>query len=300
MSSVISDKQHLTSGDHPSDYIPFQVKDPGLEPVGIRMYFGHPLYAIASAIYAARCVSRGPLSLPVIPDGCMTMVFIIGENGAGSTDSQVRGCLCGPVDEIRRLDMKPGEELMMIHFCPGAASSLRPCDAVSMTNKVFGLEMCIKDSSQIKAAAGREISLAERVRLISKMIRIRIGNDEPNYLIRYCTDRIFRMQGGVKISQLASETGYSERYLGMLFEKHVGLSPKVYSEIIRMQNSLNKLFDGEFSSPLIELALDSGYFDHAHMNRCYRRFLHCSSGALRRRGFSCLDYGQIRPYICSD
>ena len=99
------------------------------------------------------------------------------------------------------------------------------------------------------------------------------------------------------MSELGVETGYSERYLGKVFEKYVGVSPKIYCEIMRLQSSVKKLMECSDQEPLINLALDCGFFDHAHMNRCYKRFLHCSSGALRKMGFDCLDYSEITAYL---
>ena len=33
---------------------------------------------------------------------------------------------------------------------------------------------------------------------------------------------------------------------------------------------------------LVDIAIDSGFFDHAHMNRMYKKLIHCSSGDFRR------------------
>jgi AraC-like DNA-binding protein len=166
-----------------------------------------------------------------------------------------------------------------------------------LTNSSIDIRDCIKNGNQIISAANREMEIQHKALLLSKLIRIRMKEDQSNYLIRYCTDRIFEKNGNIKISELGTETGYSERYLGKVFEKYVGISPKMYCEIMRLQNSLNKLVNGSKQEPLINLALDSGFFDHAHMNRCYKRFLHCSSGTLRKHGFSCLDYDAMDYFV---
>ena len=69
------------------------------------------------------------------------------------------------------------------------------------------------------------------------------------------------------------------------------------AEIIRLQRSLRMIFDPENKSSLLEIAMDNGYFDHAHMNRAYNRYLNCSSGALRRSGFSIIDYNKVESLI---
>lgn len=290
MSFIISDKQYLASNEKRPNYKPFVVKGSDIHPEIIDVNFGHPLYMSALDIYAITCDKTEPLNIPVIPDGCISMVFV------GSNES-MKAKLCGAIDEIKKVVLEPGETFMAIRFQPGAASSLTQESASELTNNALDIRNCIRNGNQIISAAVRDMEIRHKALLISKLIRIRMKEDQSNYLIRYCTDRIFEKSGNIKISELGRETGYSERYLGKVFEKYVGISPKMYCEIMRMQNSLKKLVEGSRQEPLINLALDSGFFDHAHMNRCYKRFLHCSSGNLRKHGFLCLDYDAMDYFV---
>lgn len=290
MSFIISDKQHLATNEKRSEYKPFVVKGPDFQPHMIDVNFGHPLYMSASDIYAITCNKTEPINVPVIPDGCISMVFI-------GTDESMEGKVCGTIDEVKKVVLNPGETFLSIRFQPSAANSLILENASSFTNSSVDIKDCIRNGSQILSAANREMEIQHKALLLSKLIRIRMKDDQSNYLIRYCTDRIYERNGNIKISELGTETGYSERYLGKVFEKYVGISPKMYCEIMRLQNSLTKLVNGSKKEPLINLALDSGFFDHAHMNRCYKRFLHCSSGTLRKHGFSCLDYDAMDFFV---
>ncbi len=290
MSFIISDKQHLASAEGRSNYKPFRANDANCHPFRIDINFGHPLYTSVSDIFAGKCSASSPINIPVIPDGCISMVFC-------GKEEDMCGRLCGTIDEIKKIELKPGELLLIMRFQPSATASILKDSANTLTNKVCDIKDYIKSGSQIIAAANRDLPVQEKVMLLSKLIRIRMKEDDASYLIRYCTDRIFEKHGNIKVSQLGTETGYSERYLGKVFEKYVGISPKIYCEIMRLQNSLVKLADASSQEPLVNLALDSGFFDHAHMNRCYRRFLHCSSGSLRKMGFVCLDYSKIDHYL---
>jgi len=51
---------------------------------------------------------------------------------------------------------------------------------------------------------------------------------------------------------------------------------------------------------LIEIALDSGFFDHAHMNRMYKKLIKISSGEFKKNMFSKVDYTLIDDYISVD
>lgn len=290
MSFVISEKQYLATTEKRSSYRPLIVEDMNIIPNVIDVNFGHPLYSSVCDIYAVECTGDEPIKIPIIPDGCVSIVFK-GKNEA------MNGYLCGVIDEIKKVTLEPGEIFLAFRFQPSAVSSIIDDSANTITNKVVDLKSNIKNGSHILSAANRDMELQHKALLLSKLIRIRMKDDQSNYLIRYCTDRIYEKQGNIKISELGAETGYSERYLGKVFEKYVGVSPKMYCEIMRLQSSLKKLVNESGQEPLINLALDSGFFDHAHMNRCYKRFLHCSSGILRKQGFDCLDYDSMDYFI---
>jgi len=290
MSFIISDKQHLATNEKRSSYKPFVVKGPEIQPYIIDVNFGHPLYMSATDIYAITCNKAEPINVPVIPDGCISMAFI-------GTNESMKAKLCGAIDEVKKVVLQPGETFLSIRFQPSTANSLILENASSIANASIDIRDCIKNGNQIVSAANRDMEIQHKALLLSKLIRIRMRDDQSDYLIRYCTDRIFEKNGNIKISELGTETGYSERYLGKVFEKYVGISPKMYCEIMRLQNSLKKLVNGSKQEPLINLALDSGFFDHAHMNRCYKRFLHCSSGVLRKHGFACLDYDAMDYFV---
>ena len=59
---------------------------------------------------------------------------------------------------------------------------------------------------------------------------------------------------------------------------------------------MDKISDNE-DARLVNIAVDSGYFDHAHMNRMYKKLVHCSSGEYKNNRFKNLDYNRIDSYI---
>jgi AraC-like DNA-binding protein len=80
----------------------------------------------------------------------------------------------------------------------------------------------------------------------------------------------FSRAGTPRIAALARDCGVSERRLGQLFDREVGLSPKVWSRLVRFQACLSAMRDGIGSA--CELADRFGYADQAHMSREVRAF----------------------------
>lgn len=289
MSFVISRKQYLAPTEERTQYEPLIFEDEGFEVKKIDVTFGHPLYTTVADIFYIKSISGEKKVLPIVPDGCMAMVFI-------GRRENIRAYICGVIDEIKKITIEPDEYYIFIRFLPGIGYSLTGQHAGSITNKALPLKENVAGGRQILSILERETQLVERIRLISKVIRVNLHSESNKYLIKYCTERILQAQGNIKVEELAAETGFTSRNIGKMFERCVGISPKLYSQIIRLQLSMMRIIEDR-DMLLMDIAIDSGFFDHAHMNRMYKKLIHCSSGEFRKNLFSTLDYDHIDNYI---
>jgi AraC-like DNA-binding protein len=67
-----------------------------------------------------------------------------------------------------------------------------------------------------------------------------------------------------RVGEVVAETGYSHRRFIALFERAVGLTPKVHCRVLRFQRALAAARDGRAWS---EVALAAGYSDQSHLVR---------------------------------
>jgi AraC-like DNA-binding protein len=90
-------------------------------------------------------------------------------------------------------------------------------------------------------------------------------------LLDHTIERLIQSHGMTRIQELARETGYSRRYLDMLFREHVGLSPKSLASILRFQS----MYRGWMQVNLRTFSKDSlyaHYYDQAHFIKEFKRF----------------------------
>lgn len=299
MSFVISNKQHLAPTEERIQYAPKIFAEEGISVTKLDLAFGHPLYTSAIDIFYMQMEEERTEGqyVPIVPDGCMSMVF----KGKINHDEPSKGYLCGASDEIKKIYIAPEEYYVFIRLIPGTGYSLikNGRGASSISNSALPVKGSVVGEEQILSILEREIQMSERAGLISKVIRVNLQNEPDRYIIKYCTERIFRSNGNVKVEELANETGFTSRHIGKLFEKCVGVSPKVYAQIIKLQTSMDKIIENS-DKRLVEIALDSGFFDHAHMNRMYKKLIGISSGEFKKTMFSKLDYTLIDDYISTD
>ncbi|MEZ4667734.1 MAG: helix-turn-helix domain-containing protein [Anaerolineae bacterium] len=96
-------------------------------------------------------------------------------------------------------------------------------------------------------------------------------NMENYSLLDHTIDILIQSSGMMRIQELAAETGYSKRYLDMLFKEHVGLSPKSLAGILRFQN-IYQLLAQEHAAAYLNDNLYIYYYDQAHFIKEFKRF----------------------------
>lgn len=79
---------------------------------------------------------------------------------------------------------------------------------------------------------------------------------------------------------MTQASGLSRRQLERRFAATVGMSPARYLQVLRFQRALKRL-DGT-DDALLDVALETGYFDQPHFNRDIRRFTGLSPTDYRR------------------
>ena len=72
--------------------------------------------------------------------------------------------------------------------------------------------------------------------------------------------KIMTNEGNISIHQINGQLNLSKRRLQQLFQKHIGLSPKAYSKVVKMQSHTFKLLNGK----KLDHVVPDGYYDQSH------------------------------------
>jgi transcriptional regulator GlxA family with amidase domain len=92
------------------------------------------------------------------------------------------------------------------------------------------------------------------------------------------TKRLITAGGAVRLTAVARECDLSLRQMERRFQAQVGMTPRLFANIVRFRAVFDKL-NGHDRPDWVGLANDAGYFDQSHMNRDFRRFLGLSPSA---------------------
>jgi AraC-like DNA-binding protein len=96
-------------------------------------------------------------------------------------------------------------------------------------------------------------------------------NDKEYTLLDHTVDMLAQTHGMMRVQELATDLGYTKRYLDRLFQEHVGVSPKLLASILRFQ----EVYQGwmQHKSPtFFRYQWPAYYYDQSHFIKEFKRF----------------------------
>lgn len=181
----------------------------------------------------------------VVPDACVDLIW------SGEELS-----IAGPDTKARVVALAPGTRLVGLRLRPGAAGAVlglpasELCDVSPSADDVLGRDAAAALLEQLAAGADPHA-------LLLRAVQSR-GACEPDSLVQAAIVALGRPRA--RVAPVAAELGVSARQLQRRLSDAVGYGPKMLARVLRLRR-LQLLAP----APLVELALDAGYTDQAHM-----------------------------------
>ena len=144
------------------------------------------------------------------------------------------------------------------------------------------LEEVVRDTPGIEGALAAAEGWVARRRRSS-----RVRESEARPAVRL----ILSCRGAIRIEEVARSLGWSRRRLERAFAREVGISPKRFARIVRLNGVLVSLDETE-RSRAVDVALGAGYFDQSHL---LRDFQDLAGAPPRRLGGGELSRQLVRP-----
>ena len=216
-----------------------------------------------------------PTIQKIIPDGFPEMIFHFGDPYLIKLKSkwsiQSSSLLGGQITGHFYLKNTGISSILGIKFKPTAVGLLFDIDMHSLTDRVVSLRaLGHPDLKIIGNLVKKADSHSARINAVVQYISENLSfiDDLP---INNAVEKILLSNGTIPVSDICRDTGCSERQLERLFKRYIGLSPKLYSRIIRFayifqQGQGSKKMNGS------ELGIASGYYDQSHFIRNFKAF----------------------------
>lgn len=161
---------------------------------------------------------------------------------------------------------------------PGAARALFGCPAGQLSGQHLDLSVlwgAAAEETVERLAAATPGLVVER--LWSEILTARSAGFSLHPAVAEALSGFAR---GWTVAEAVRRSGYSHRRFTTLFRDDVGLAPKAWCRIRRLQRAVDRLSQGIGS--LAEVAADTGYSDQAHFTREFQSIAGVSPGEYRR------------------
>jgi AraC-like DNA-binding protein len=207
--------------------------------------------------------SHAPGKLRLFSDGNTGIVFSTSGSLTLNTQPLPDAFLYGQISDYKDIGCHGPAELFIIVFRPDAFHRLFNIAGDELKDKILPLTDV---SGELYKSVFSTPTINKKITGAEAFFNTLSPGADP--LITASLDYIVKQQGQVTINQLISFTGLHPRQLERKFTTAIGLSPKKFSGITRMNLFLKQLRRQKLS--LTQCAYESGYYDQAHLIREFR------------------------------
>ncbi len=176
----------------------------------------------------------------------------------------------GTASYVTRIDA--AQAVLTIHFRPAGALPFVGIPLGDLENACVGLDdLWGRQGSALHERLIATPSPTRRVQLVESFLldRLEHQSSEPHRGVAAVLGAIAR-DPSMRVSRAQTMTGLSPRRLAAAFRAEVGLAPKAFQQVRRLQAALELLDAGATQGATI--AADLGYFDQSHFVREFRSF----------------------------
>jgi len=228
-----------------------------------------------------------------LPDGSMDLLIDLTEspkklfhNEEGSSfTTYKKSWISGMKTEYILIDASVST-MIGVHFRPGGASPFFSFPISELNDTTIEMDCIWKtEIHSIRDAILNTPEIENKFKILEKYFFQKAKNKlEPNLFVSYAIDQLQQSQVLWTIEQLSNKIGITQKHLISLFNKHVGLSPKLFARIARFQKVIKEV-ETKRCIEWTSVAYDCGYYDQAHFIKEFQAFSGINPSAyLTQRG----------------
>ncbi len=249
------------------------------------VYPPSPALAAAVECYWLLEGAAGAEPQPIVPDGRVEIVLHFGDrferhHRDGRVERQDPALLVGQILAPIHLACPGRAGVAAIRLRPAASRAMSGCPAAELTGRAIDLDAVAGSTATLRERLALAAGDRARVALLESWLRPRL-RAEPARDVAAAVDAILASPGAVTLPAVAARAGIGARQLERRFLADVGMPPKTFARIARLQRALSRIAAG---ASLAEAAHACGYYDQPHMARDFARLAETSPSAWSASG----------------
>jgi AraC-like DNA-binding protein len=228
----------------------------------------------------------------IVPSGTMELVINLRDDEVRIHDreqpeKQKRfsgAVVSGTYSSAFVIDAMQHESMLGVHFKPGGAFPFLGTLATELTDAHADLaDLWGQSALELRERLCTVITHRKRFHVMEEVLTNRLRRSRKGHPAVAIALHLLDPAGpGAPIRDVAQEVGICQRRLSQVFAAHVGLSPKLFSRILRFERA-RVLADQVKRLDWAQLASTCGYFDQSHLINDFKEFSGLSPTEYLRR-----------------
>lgn len=210
-------------------------------------------------------LTAAPYRQTIFPDACVDIIINMGNASLSVNDNIVlapgNSYLVGPMSERSQVINPPGTRLLGIRFRPGAFNSFYKFPLHEIRDKIVEFS---DRGILAMACSGKHV-----IKRIDRHFQQQPPSSTTLLSIMNCLQQC---NGQVSINELAQKYHMSIRTLERLVKNSTGITVKKTAGIIRFQYALKQLKQHNVMGSLLDVAIEAGYYDEAHLSNEIKKY----------------------------
>jgi AraC-like DNA-binding protein len=229
---------------------------------------------------------------PQLADGHVSMVFELGRTCDATCrwfedSNALRGTVIGPMSGVGRTEGTDRPAMVGAYFRPARVAPFLGITISNLTDRAVAIDDLWGTSGSRLVGGLCELDEAGRIDRFESALLARLGMGRQRtgaINVEGLAARVLQRQGRMTVDALARAAGISRQHLSREFRDHIGIAPKLYSELARFQSGL--VYAGRRTNvDWAGAAIDMGYADQSHMIAEFRRFSGLTPQTLANRAW---------------
>ena len=209
-------------------------------------------------------------------DACAEMIFHYSgqfkELKNEGAEMSARAAMQGPSNVVRRFEIQRTFGMFGVYLYPYAIPALFDIPAAEVSNQIPDLLAVFgKEGEALEERMMLADTNAARIEIIVSFLekRVRKAQLKQHPVFSAIAD-IIHSNGLATIEKVADQYFISQRQFERKFKEYAGLTPKLFSRIVRFQAAC-RLFGAQQRS-LTGIGYECGYYDQSHFIHDFREF----------------------------
>ena len=229
------------------------------------------------------------IGMDIYPNGLSGLSITFGdgytyEDASGRRTNYGAGTVAiGLHNSIFRLLPSATQKHFVVALKPGVLPKLLKVPMHELHNRLADLDTFIHLETELPERLSLASTDAEQVAIVEEWLLGKLGQIPVHRDIAGCAaSDIIRHSGNVRITELCRQYGVNKRYLERKFRENIGVAPKQFSEIMKLNTVIDLLVSAP-SNPWLTISAEAGFTDYSHLRKHTEKFTRYSPQLLRQK-----------------